>query len=324
MAGLNWSQLEQLHQQGYLKVEGLLDPIKDLDPVIDEYHGVLDNLAHALHQQGKIASTYSELPFGERVIRIYAETGEVHSQYFDFSLPRSNVRHDTPMWVGPAVFRALTNPQLLDAVESVIGGEIYSNPVQHVRIKPPERYVVTDDQGRARLGATNWHQDNGVVLPVADGSDILTAWFSLTDAKEEHGCLQFVPGSHREGLLTHCTGGPGGFEIPEKILDRGRAVPVPMRPGDVLFFHKKTCHSSLSNVSDVIRWSFDLRYNPIGQNTGREMFPGFVARSRKDPSSELRDPAAWAELWYETRKRMVDGISEPSDRWRGTNDPTCA
>ncbi len=323
MAGLSRSQLEQLHQQGYLKVEGLLDPTEDLDPVINEYHGVLDNLAHTLHQQGKIASTYEELPFGERVIRIYAETGEVHSQYFDFSLPRSNVRPDTPMWVGPAVFRALTNPQLLDAVESVIGGEIYSNPVQHVRIKPPERYVVTDDQGRARLGATSWHQDNGVVLPVADESNILTAWFSLTDAKEEHGCLQFVPGSHREGLLTHCTGGPGGFEIPEQVLDRSRAVPVPTKRGDVLFFHKKTCHSSLSNVSDVIRWSFDLRYNPIGQDTGRGMFPGFVARSRKDPASELRDPAAWAELWYQTRRRMVDGVSEPSHRWL-SDDPLCA
>ncbi len=46
MAGLNRSQLEQFHQQGYLKVEGLLDPTEDLDPVIDEYHGVLDNLAH--------------------------------------------------------------------------------------------------------------------------------------------------------------------------------------------------------------------------------------------------------------------------------------
>ena len=74
----------------------------------------------------------------------------------------------------------------------------------------------------------------------------------------------------------------------------------------------------------MIRWSFDLRYNPIGQDSGREVFPGFVARSRKDPASELRDPAAWAELWYQTRRRMVGGVSEPHHRWWGTNDPTCA
>ena len=45
---------------------------------------------------------------------------------------------DTPFWTGPAVFALLRNQAILDAVESLIGPEIYANPVQHVRIKPPE------------------------------------------------------------------------------------------------------------------------------------------------------------------------------------------
>jgi phytanoyl-CoA hydroxylase len=324
MAGLSRLQLKQFRQEGYLKLDGLLDPVKDLDPIRGEYTGVLDSLARNLYEAGKIPSTYSDLPFGERVIRIYADTGEVHAQYFDFALPQGNVKHDTPMWVGPAVFRAITNPRLLDNVQSIIGGEIYSNPVQHVRIKPPEQYVAKDEFGRAKLGATSWHQDNGVVLPVADESNILTVWFSLTDATEEQGCLQLVPGSHKEGLLTHCPGGPGGIEIPEHVLDRVRAIPVPTKRGDVLFLNKRTCHSSLSNVSNEIRWSFDLRYNPIGQDTGREAFPGFVARSLLDPASELKDPESWAHLWYETRKRMADAqIKGPFNRWKA-DAPGCA
>ena len=61
---------------------------------------------------------------------------------------------------------------------------------------------------------------------------------------------------------------------------------------------KRRCspHSSLSNNSDDVRVSLDLRYNPTGQPTGRPEFPGFVARSRRDPSSELRDPEAWKQL----------------------------
>jgi hypothetical protein len=78
-----------------------------------------------------------------------------------------------------------------------------------------------------------------------------------------------------------------------------------MKRGDVLFLTKRTCHSSLSNVSDNIRWSFDLRYNPIGQATGRGAFPGFVARSRSNPASELRDATEWANLWRATRQRMA-------------------
>ena len=54
-----------------------------------------------------------------------------------FSPPRQDIADDTPLWLGPAVFAAIVNPRLLDVVECVIGAEIYSNPVQHVRIKPP-------------------------------------------------------------------------------------------------------------------------------------------------------------------------------------------
>ena len=96
MEGLSRSQLQQFRQEGYLKLDALLDPVKDLDPIIGEYTGVLDSLAQNLYEAGKIPSTYSDLPFGERVIRIYDDTGELHAQYFDFALPQGNVRHDTP------------------------------------------------------------------------------------------------------------------------------------------------------------------------------------------------------------------------------------
>ena len=69
--------------------------------------------------------------------------------------------------------------------------------------------------------------------------------------------------------------------------------------------HRLTMHASLSNHSQDVRWSFDLRYNPIGQPTGRGHFPGFVARSRQNPASELRDPAEWARLWHECRDRLA-------------------
>ena len=88
MEGLSRSQLQQFRQEGYLKLDALLDPVKDLDPIILEYDGVLDSLAQNLYEAGKISSTYSDLPFGERVIRIYDDTGELHAQYFDFALPQ--------------------------------------------------------------------------------------------------------------------------------------------------------------------------------------------------------------------------------------------
>ena len=62
--GLSSAQVELLDEQGYLLLRGLLDPAHDLDPILDEYAGVLDRLADALFAQGKVASPYPELPFG--------------------------------------------------------------------------------------------------------------------------------------------------------------------------------------------------------------------------------------------------------------------
>jgi phytanoyl-CoA hydroxylase len=322
MAFLTAEQVAQFEEDGYLIVEDLFDPVADLDPIIEEYKGVLDRLADELHERGEIQSTYAELPFGERLIQIYKESGKVHAQYFDFSLPQANVQEDTPMWVGPAVFRTLRNEKLLNAVESLIGPEIYSNPVQHVRLKPPEHLTPKDTNGRVQLGKTPVHQDNGVVLPEADQSEILTVWFPLTDAYIENGCLCVWPGSHRKGLMDHCPS-PIGLRIPGKTLGGDKAVPVPLKRGGAIFMHKLTVHASYSNTSDSVRWSFDLRYNPIGQPTGRGAFPGFVARSQAHPETELRDPAAWADLWYQARHRLATEDAGAFNRWSADN-PVCA
>ncbi len=329
MAHLTQAQVAHFEDQGYLVVEDLFDPEQDLHPVIFEYEGVLDRLAQDLYDKGEISSTYDDLPFGDRLTQIYAESDKVHAQYFDFSLPQKNVQADTPMWVGPAVFQLLRNEKLLDAVESLIGPEIYSNPVQHVRLKPPEHLCpINEETGHVQLGATPWHQDNGVVTPDADETDMLTVWFGLWDATIENGCLEVVPKSHREGLLQHChataaTSRGFGRHIPDQFLRAEDRVPIPLKRGGVLFFHRLNCHCSLPNNSDNIRWSFDLRYNPTGQPTGRSPFPGFVARSRSNPASELHDPAQWANLWYETRLRLSQSENPTFNRWK-VNDPACA
>ena len=330
MASLTQDQLSYFEEFGFLPVENVFNPEEVTDPVIEEYHTVMDSLAEELFKEGKISSKFQELPFGKRLTRIMQETEDTNAQYFDFSLPFAGVTKDTPCWFGPAVFKALVNEQILDVVESVIGPEIYSNPVQHVRIKPPEREIPKNKNGQPIIGATIWHQDHGVVTENADETNMLTVWFPLLDAPVEAGPLKIVPGSHKGELLTHCNDYkiPGVREIPEHLFDADGAVPVPMERGGVVILHKRTVHGSLSNVSENIRWSFDLRYNPTGQPTGREIFPGFIARSKKDPDKEFRNAEKWKETWLKTKEIMTtlnqEGDSDVSfGRWDG-EFPECA
>lgn len=322
MSVLSSGHRQQFVEEGYVIVDDVLDPARDIEPVLDELAEVLDRLATRLASEGAIASAYRELAFAERLIQVYAESRQVFAQHFDISLPQSGVRHDIPIYVGPAVFGLLTSPRLLDLIEAMIGPEIYSNPVQHIRLKLPPQAVAAGPYN-GLVSKVAWHQDNGVILPEADASSILTVWLPLTPATVANGCLQVVRGSHRSGLASHCPT-ERGVAIPERLVPLDRARPLPMEPGSVLLLTQHTLHSSLDNVTtDEIRVSCDLRYQPIGQPTGRPSFPGFVARSAAHPDRVLRDPAAWAESWIAARERLAEQADPTYNRWRA-DSPACA
>ncbi|MSP14678.1 MAG: phytanoyl-CoA dioxygenase [Chloroflexi bacterium] len=323
MPALSQSSIDQFHREGYLVVKGLLDPQTDLQPLVDEYDALLDSLADKWYAEGKLSSTFRDLPFGQKLTHIMVESGQAYYQHFDISLPQTGVQADTPMHLGPAVFRLLSNPKVLDVAECFVGHEIYSNPVQHVRIKPPQR-LVPANMDNALVTVTDWHQDTGVVLPEADETNMLTVWLPITEATVENGCLRVVPRSHSGELLKHCPvdGKSKQVHIPTELLSSNQ-IPVPMQPGDVLFLNRLTVHSSLPNISNDIRWSYDLRYNPTGEPTGRPWFPGFVARSQTHPETVISDPQEWAQLWLAARDTLSRRENPVFNRWDAT-DPVCA
>lgn len=307
----NKIDLDRFEEQGYLVVEGLFDPEHDLQPVRDEYEALLDALAEQWYAKGKLSSAYRELPFGARLTKIIGE-GMGYNKYLDIMPSKSGDMHK-----GQAMFNLLRNEKLLDAIEQIVGPEIYCNPVQHVRIKPPENLVPEEFKG-PNLTRSDWHQDQGVISEDADNTDMLTVWFPITQATVENGCLQVVPGSHKGELLIHCPADRAKNRTRAAIPDAlvGQYIPLPMEPGDVLLMHKRTVHGSLSNLSSDIRWSFDLRYNPVGQPTGRDWLPGWVARSRSAPGSEMRDYGEWVALWDEACDQIVNNPTPEMSRWK--------
>ena len=332
MTGLTADQINFFETNGYLIIEDVLsDP--DLEAVRSEYSAILDREAARLLAEGKIADAHDGLPFEERYARILPQLDAMYDlyQHLDICLP---LMHDVPADVGintgPAVFEnVLRNPAILDIAESLMGQELSCSPVQHTRIKPPKRALAglaTD----SNVAKTNWHQDEAVLNDEATDISMLTVWVAITDATVENGCMVCVPGSHKGDLevLMHCPGraiGSAEIYIPDDLVGSG-AVPMPVGKGGVVLLHQRTKHGSLDNNTDHLRWSFDLRYYVTGQNSGREVFPSFVARSASDPASELRDPAGYAANWYDARARLskLDRV-EFNDRWKRYSDhPMCA
>jgi len=306
---LSDDQLDSFQRNGYLVVEHVLDD-GDLAPLEREYAALLDDLANRLYQQGEIDSAYAEFDFTERFARVVAQYPECIDR-MNISLPLDNGEIDADRYqahTGPAVFELLRNPKVLDVVESVIGAEIASSPVQQMRIKPPLAQLVEDNVAHSGVGNTTWHQDTVAVLSEADDTNQVTVWIAVTDANEENGCLVSIPGSHLERAHRHVPGEiPREPTVPADIIGGRTGNALPVERGGIIIFHKQNIHCSRPNRSNRLRWSLDLRYHPVGQASGRPAFPGFVARSRANPGSELTDPVLWDQLWQDARMRIIRG-----------------
>jgi ectoine hydroxylase-related dioxygenase (phytanoyl-CoA dioxygenase family) len=314
---LTQADIDHFQSQGYLIVEDLIDE-KTLAAIRQEYADLMDRLYADWHAEGLVARPPEGLSFWEKLEQCY-KAGFDWYQPFDISLPHNDITTETPMHIGPAVFDMVTHTSILDVVECLIGPEITSNPIQHVRIKPPARALPTSEV-RAHVTTTDWHQDMGVTLEEADNTRFVTVWLAITDATVENGCLQVSPGA-RDAMLPHCNKKQVG--IADAFIPKNEAVPAPVKAGGAVLFHPMTPHASLPNNSDGYRWSFDLRYNVTGQPTGRSQFPEFIARSRANPATELRDWRLWKERWETTRAHLAEVAHIAQHRW-SNEAPYCA
>ena len=322
-------QLEQFYSEGYVVVEDVFDPDRDFAPLNADYDELLDRVAGEMLSRGEITHYEATGTFQDRLIEVIKQVGKLYIQPFDISLPQKNIKSDTPMYLGKAAFDLIRHPALLDLVESVIGPEIFSNPIQHIRLKAPQGIIGqnlsldgTVQSGENVATTTPWHQDSGVATENADDTEVLSVWVPLVDVDEHNGCLAAIPFSHLDGLALHCPR-TAALTIPDEYIPIGRMKPVPMTAGSVLLFTRFTMHRAMPNLSDRVRWSFDFRYQKPGLPTGREVFPGFLARSRKNPSLVLRDHTEWARLWLDTREALANNQLPPFNRWNA-DVPQCA
>ncbi|MDA7826785.1 phytanoyl-CoA dioxygenase family protein [Rhodobacteraceae bacterium] len=312
---LTANQITEFNENGVIVIPDVLNADL-LDRIRQEYAGLLDGL-YADWQRHGLVPPADGLDFYEKLLVSYRAKCDWF-QPMDISLPGDTIRDDTPFHFGPAVFDMITHGPLLDVVEALIGPEITSNPIQHVRLKPPA-INLRDTENRAHIMATDWHQDRAVAHEDGDQTQMVTVWLAISDATLENGCLQAIKGKPR--MYPHCP--KKQTAIADGFLDLDQAVPLPVPAGGAVIFHPLTPHASLNNVSDRFRWSFDIRYNVTGQPTGRAHFPSFVARSRAHPERVLTDWRDWRDLWVDARNRLSVKDHIPIHRWT-SDSPACA
>jgi ectoine hydroxylase len=128
-------------------------------------------------------------------------------------------------------------------------------------------------------GYWQWHQDyaNWKANDAAPEPRLVTAMVMLDHATEMSGCLYFVPGSHKLGMLKSdwddTSTSYALWTVPKDRMiaimgELGDPVAVTGEPGGVVFFHANMIHGSGHNMSPRPRWQTYLVYNALSNVLG--------------------------------------------------------
>jgi phytanoyl-CoA hydroxylase len=109
---------------------------------------------------------------------------------------------------------------------------------------------------------TGWHQD--IRYWSFERPELVSIWLALGKETPENGCLYVIPGTHklqfsRERLDDALFLRPDLAENQALIEQK---VPVPLEPGDVLFFHCRTFHAAGRNQTDQTKYSVVFTFRP--------------------------------------------------------------
>jgi hypothetical protein len=121
--------------------------------------------------------------------------------------------------------------------------------------------------------STAWHQDEAYsarAIPLRS----VHFWIPLQEATVANGCMWFIPGSHRSGMLAHHVAAlrtmgpnntPAGATIETHDLDPTKAVACPLPIGSATAHHPLTLHYTGPNESDHYRRVWILHFGAYGR-----------------------------------------------------------
>lgn len=202
------------------------------------------------------------------------------------------------------------HPKILDAVEDVIGPDILCYHAT-LWIKPPQSNSFV-----------RWHQDGTYFF--LEPAVHVTAWVALTIADDDAGCMQVIPGSHKNEFLEH-----NDDSNPDNLIPRGQglainintehAVSMPLQAGQMSLHHTKLFHASFNNKRDTRRIGFGISYIPTStKDIGKTKAHALLVRGKDNynnflPEKRLVKPHTPEQYEYhlslmkQFRKRQDEG-----------------
>jgi phytanoyl-CoA hydroxylase len=102
------------------------------------------------------------------------------------------------------------------------------------------------------------HQDNSYFRMSPSDAGV-TCWIAVDDSTLDNGCMNYIPGSHKLGLLPHKSIAASHL-VPDVNFKLNVEVAVPIPAGSAIFHHLLCLHSSKANTSPNSRRAWAIHY----------------------------------------------------------------
>jgi ectoine hydroxylase-related dioxygenase (phytanoyl-CoA dioxygenase family) len=206
--------------------------------------------------------------------------------------PNAVLFHSLGHWrITPGFHDVLWNPAFVVVASQLLGNK-------SVRFWHDQLFCKPAKHG----GVVAWHQDYSYWTRTKPMQH-LTCWVGLDDVSTENGCVYYIPGSHRWGLLDkpELAGDMEGineFLTPSQREQFKTKIPIEMQKGHATFHHPLTVHGSYENKSNRPRRAFVLNVfaDDTHSDTDNELLQGVpIIRKGKKMEGQffplLFDPA---------------------------------
>jgi len=226
--------------------------------------------------------------------------------------------HLVSTWVASLV----RNEAILDAVEDLIGSNILCWTAT---------FFAKSGQAPGFVG---WHQDM-TYWGLAPAEKVVTAWLGLTESGLENGCMQVVPGTHREPDRDEVHNpGTGNMLMSEQNIALGdaelaAALPIELEPGQFSIHHSWLVHGSAPNASPRPRIGLSINYmaSEVRQTASALGDSAMLVRGRDGHGHFDLEPAPEADFdeaalaAYRKAIEAPSGVGRAGDHPRALNRP---
>jgi ectoine hydroxylase-related dioxygenase (phytanoyl-CoA dioxygenase family) len=228
---------------GYIILKNII-----LKKKISQIQKVIFNRAKIYLNNNKSFKSFNDINFHKHLIKLKIKNPKRFGSFYD-SIQKSL-----------EIYSIMTDEKLISEVSSItkLKKENLSINGENIRIDIPND----------KLHSLNWHQDRSYYFQNRDGNKGLVLWIPLINITKKIGPLKACAKSHKLGFVSNYQKKTSNRQSStQRIVSfdekKFKVLSLKVNCGDAILLNKNTIHASGKNISNLIRFSLQIRVHDL-------------------------------------------------------------